>query len=53
MKQELLQVANLLRHWCRTRYIAQDPKFKKDWETAEIIRLVHILEKGLLLQPLF
>lgn len=50
MKKELLQIANLLRHWKRTRYIARDPKFRQERETAEIIRLVHSLEKGLSLE---
>ena len=50
MKREFLQLANLFRHWRRTRRISRDPQFRKERETAEIIRLVHSLEKGLSLE---
>ncbi len=50
MKRTLLQLAGQFRHWRRTRRIARDPQFRKERDTAEIIRLVHALEKGLSLE---
>ena len=50
MKKACKQIAYLLRHWKRTRHIARAPEFIKERETAEIIRLVHSVEKGLSLE---
>lgn len=50
MKKELLQLIYLFKHWKHTQDISKSKEFKAEREKAEIIRLVHSIEKGLSLE---
>lgn len=50
MKKELLQLIHIFQNWRRTYHITCATEFKQERENAEIIRLVHSIEKGLSLE---